>query len=94
MPGTQGLRPLFASGTDGKVTRGLVIQDDGNCVIYDANHKPVWSSNHWFKEEVLKRTKFEVSSDTLSKMGSSPILVARCENAADSISFWDERINH
>ena len=26
--------------------------------------------------------------------GSSPILVARCENAADSISFWDERINH
>ena len=27
-------------------------------------------------------------------LGSSPILVARCENAADSISFWDERINH
>ena len=28
------------------------------------------------------------------KKGSSPILVGRFENAGDSVSFWDERINH
>lgn len=27
-------------------------------------------------------------------MGSSPILVGGLENAVDSVSFWDERINH
>jgi hypothetical protein len=26
--------------------------------------------------------------------GSSPILVGSFENAVDSVSFWDERINH
>jgi hypothetical protein len=27
-------------------------------------------------------------------LGSSPILVGSFENAVDSVSFWDERINH
>jgi hypothetical protein len=29
-----------------------------------------------------------------AKLGSSPILVGSFENAVDSVSFWDERINH
>jgi len=32
--------------------------------------------------------------DYASKKGSSPILMAGFENAWDSVSFWDERINH
>ncbi len=36
----------------------------------------------------------KVEYSYLESDGSSPILVGRFENTVDSVSFWDERINH
>lgn len=39
--------PLWTSGTylKGSPPHVLVMQDDGNLVIYDSNKKPTWSTN-------------------------------------------------
>jgi hypothetical protein len=53
----------------------------------------------WISSETngpFKRPQMLRSSDqsSIELLGSSPILVGSFENAVDSVSFWDERINH
>jgi len=47
-----------------------------------------WKLDHEARVELVTGIKPE------KKSGSSPILVGGLENAVDSVSFWDERINH
>uniref|UniRef100_A0AAY5EAP7 Bulb-type lectin domain-containing protein n=1 Tax=Electrophorus electricus TaxID=8005 RepID=A0AAY5EAP7_ELEEL len=45
-----GWKPIWASGSDGKPGFFLIMQSDGNLVIYDTNNQPLWASNSWHKE--------------------------------------------
>ncbi|XP_066510859.1 B-type lectin plumieribetin-like [Hoplias malabaricus] len=38
-------KPIWASNTDGKPGNRLVMQGDGNLVIYDNSGHPLWASN-------------------------------------------------
>ncbi|XP_066510502.1 B-type lectin plumieribetin-like isoform X2 [Hoplias malabaricus] len=40
-------KPVWASNTDGKPGTRLVMQADGNLVIYDVSGHPFWASNSY-----------------------------------------------
>lgn len=42
-----GVRPLWSSGTYGKVVTGVLMQTDGNLVIYNPLSQALWSSGTW-----------------------------------------------
>ncbi|HRI71516.1 MAG TPA: hypothetical protein PK156_45090, partial [Polyangium sp.] len=39
--------PVWASGTDGHPGAYLIMQDDGNVVIYSTEGRALWSTNTW-----------------------------------------------
>ncbi|KAL7836089.1 hypothetical protein AOLI_G00273730 [Acnodon oligacanthus] len=42
-----GWKPLWASNTYGKPVTRLIMQGDGNLVLYTGDGQPLWASNSW-----------------------------------------------
>ncbi|KAG9261627.1 mannose-specific lectin-like [Astyanax mexicanus] len=49
-----GWKPLWASNTAGKSGKFLIMQEDGNLVIYNNDAGPVWASDSWQGGQSLK----------------------------------------
>ncbi|KAG9261619.1 mannose-specific lectin-like [Astyanax mexicanus] len=49
-----GWKPLWASDTAGKSGKFLIMQEDGNLVIYNNDEGPVWASDSWQGDQSLK----------------------------------------
>jgi hypothetical protein len=71
--------PVWASNTDGKNGKHLILQEDGNLVIYDEQNKPVWTPNTYGKG-VVKAVMQDDGNFVLYTKENKPIWCSKTGN--------------
>ncbi|KAL7838973.1 hypothetical protein SRHO_G00256310 [Serrasalmus rhombeus] len=69
-----GWKPIWASDTCGKAGTRLIMQGDGNLVLYTCGGQPLWASNSWQNSITNDNSLFINNDGNLAVQRGSTVL--------------------